>query len=397
MKKRFYLHLFSILLLAFLSACGGSSGGGSLEDSTGTVSVALTDAATDDYQAVYVTIDRIDVLATDQDSESGTWVTVAEPAKTYNLLDLVNGVFASLGQEIITTGTYGQLRLIIGEIAEDAENILDITHPYANYVIDQNDESHELKVPSGLQTGLKITSGFEIYPGGMTELILDFDASRSVVKAGNSGKYLLKPTIKILEVTNSADIYGIVSEADSDPLQKISEALISAQETNSDATDSEDMVSIVAGTVTTDDGEYALVVAPGSYNVVARATGYQLACQPVTIDTAETSTLLDLSLTPLTETEGNISGTISFDSTDEDLSADISVRQEIDCGETPETVIVKTIQIAAGGQYTVELPAGDYTLVATAEGYETQTKTVTVGIAGNSPAGSLDFTFTTTE
>ena len=123
--------------------------------STGSLSVALTDATTDNYQAVYVTIDRVDVLFGDIDSDAANWHTVAEPATTYNLLELVNGIVADLGQDILATGTYGQMRLIIGDTAAGENNILGNSHPFANYVIDMDDVAHKLKVPSGPQTGIK--------------------------------------------------------------------------------------------------------------------------------------------------------------------------------------------------------------------------------------------------
>ena len=48
-----------VVLSAFivLLSCGGSGGGGQ----TGTLSVALIDASTDDYKAVYVTISEVHV------------------------------------------------------------------------------------------------------------------------------------------------------------------------------------------------------------------------------------------------------------------------------------------------------------------------------------------------
>ena len=61
-----------------------------------------------------------------------------------------------------------------------------------NYVILEDDSVHELKVPSGYQSGVKIVKGFTINENGTTEIILDFDAMSSVVEAGNSGQWLLK-------------------------------------------------------------------------------------------------------------------------------------------------------------------------------------------------------------
>jgi len=59
-------------------------------------------------------------------------------------------------------------------------------------------EKHKLTVPSGTQSGLKLTKGFTITADNETVLFLDFDAQKSVHKTGN-GKYKMKPTIKILD------------------------------------------------------------------------------------------------------------------------------------------------------------------------------------------------------
>lgn len=405
MKKILMKNLLSVLMtlmaLGLLVSCGSSDGdSGSSGGTTGTLSMSLTDAATDGYKAVYVTIDRIDVHSGEEGSDSGNWTTVAQPGETYNLLTLVNGVFAELGQELLETGTYGQLRLIIGATAEDEVNILGNQHPHANYVINMEDEAHQLKVPSGPQTGIKLTHGFEIFPGQMTELILDFDASRSVVKRGQNKnnkeyKYLLKPTIKVLDFVNTADISGTVTKDNTDLNNR---AYVTAQTTDSAADQIEDEVTIEAGTVTTNAGEYALALDPGTYNVIVTASRYEAACKAVSIVEAETVTTVDFSLTPLTTTTGTITGTISIPAVEEgeeDPYAVLSVRQDLACGETTETVIVKTDQIAAGGTYEFTLPTGNYTIVATSDGYETNSEAVTVDSEGNIPEDPLNFDFTT--
>ena len=75
-------------------------------------------------------------------------------------------------------------------------NALSEAHPYANYVIDTDDNYQELKMPSDINTGIKIVHGFSISTDQSTELILDFNAEKSGVVAGNSGIWHLKPTIK---------------------------------------------------------------------------------------------------------------------------------------------------------------------------------------------------------
>ena len=117
---------------------------------------------------------KVDVHA-DADA-ADAWTTVATPNKTSNLLDLANGVREDLALVKLADGLYTQMRLIIGTNPDSGLNILNRTHPYANYVIDLSDAAHELKVPSGLQTGIKLVQGFEINANSTTELNLDFDA-----------------------------------------------------------------------------------------------------------------------------------------------------------------------------------------------------------------------------
>ena len=94
--------------------------------------------------------------------------------------------------------------------------------------------SHELKVPSGYQTGIKIVKGFSIAVSQTTELLLDFDAAKSVVQAGKSGKWLLKPTIKVLE-----SMENLVSGVIDDGVNPIAGAMVSAQFYDPDALDPE--------------------------------------------------------------------------------------------------------------------------------------------------------------
>jgi len=143
-----WIGLFSLL---GLGACGGSGG-------DGTMSVGLTDASTEAYSAVYVTVDEIRVNPKEGAADSdGGWVTIATPKRTYNLLDLSNGVVEGLGQGALPSGSYNQIRLVIGDAPDTSPNIQCHPHPFANYVIDADDgEIHELTVPSGEQSGLKL-------------------------------------------------------------------------------------------------------------------------------------------------------------------------------------------------------------------------------------------------
>jgi hypothetical protein len=365
--EKLFTYLVCFTFIFLLSACGG---GGSSDGGQGTLSTSLTDASTEDYQAVYVTIERVDV----HHDNDGSWETVATPGKTYNLLNLVNGVVEQLGDVILDSGHYTQMRLIIGEDHDQSLNIFDQPHPYANYIIDQDDVAKELKVPSGSQTGLKIVNGFDINTNQTTELILDFDASRSVVKAGSSGKYLLKPTVKVLKTADYAIVYGTVTAAETDPLTLLENTFVTAQIAAPEEADVKDQVVIQSGTLSAENGEYALFLEPGSYNLVANLSGYLPACTTETLGEDSTG-MVDFSLVQLTTPEqtGTIFGLVNITEPVEDQHATLAFRQMITCSgsDIDQRITVKSVEIADGGSYEVTLAPGEYQVVVTSYGKET--------------------------
>jgi hypothetical protein len=389
--KSLILCLLCLVFGLMMTACdggGGSSSGSGTTATTGTLSTSLTDSSTDEYQAVYVTIARIDV----HHDDDGSWETVASPNKTYNLLELVNGVRETLGVVTLDSGHYTQMRLIIGLTQDAGLNIFSRPHPYANYVIDQGDnEIHELKVPSGTNTGLKIVNGFDINTNQTTELILDFDAMHSVVKAGASGKYLLKPTVKVLNTADYAIVNGTVTDVPPvttppTPLTALAGAFVTAQTADPLVVDAKDQVVVEAGTVADENGDYALFLVPGSYNLVASQANYLPDCAAVTL-LSDSVTTVDFQLAMTSAPMGTISGTVTIVGAAEDQYATIDFRKEILCrGATvPAMITVKSINVVTGGFYSADLPAGNYRVVASTFGKTALTADVTVSTGTNTP------------
>ena len=381
--KRLNLALLLIITGIFLTACGG---GGSTAGQ-GTLSTSLTDSSTDEYQAIYVTIARVEV----HHDGDGTWQTVANPNKTYNLLDLVNGVRESLGIASLDAGHYTQMRLIIGETADNGTNMFSRMHDHANYTIDQADGIHKLKVPSGTNTGLKIVNGFDINANQTTELLLDFDAMNSVVKAGSSGQYLLKPTIKVHNTLDYTIVTGTVTDTATTP-QLLGGALVTAQVTASTSVDPKDLIAIEAGTLTADNGEFALFLKAGGYNLVATQTGYLPACTAVSLLPDSSMTGLTFGLEDGTTVPGTVTGTVSIAGSSTDQYVTIDFRKEITCDNatTPTPISVKVVNIANGAAYTLDLPAGDYQVVTSSFNETTQVADVTVTTAAST---QLDISF----
>jgi hypothetical protein len=349
---------FSLFFILTLSACsGGGSGSSSIGSGTGSLSLSLTDATTDEYEAVYVTIEEVQVHKT-----GGKWQVVASPNSTYNLLELVNGVREELGISKLKTGDYTQMRLIIGDTPDDGINIFSESHPYANYIIDNTDAYHELKVPSGYQTGIKIVHGFEINENQTTELILDFDACKSVVRAGNSGQWLLKPTIKVLDTNECSIVSGEIV----DPLDTLEGVLVSAQIYDPDADDPKDTVIIQTSTVTNEIGLYTIFMQPGTYNIVAYKDGYSPACTHLIAEPDATYSEVFILTAAST---GTVSGAVSIPGADLEQHVTLSFRQLTQCDG--EDIEVKSINVANGGTYTVSLPQGTYSVVASTYGEDT--------------------------
>ena len=292
------------------------------------------------------------------------WKVLGRPNKTYNVLNLINGVREEIAIAELDAGNYIQLRLIIGETSDGGLNIVGEQHPYANYAIGLDDTVHELKLPSGLQSRVKILRAFTISSNRTTELLLDFTISQSVVVGGNSGTWLLKPAIKVLTTEEVAIIGGAVVDGDSKPLSGV---LVSAQINDTSASDIKDLVVIETSTVTDEEGQYKMLINPGTYNIVAYRTGYYPAVQCAASLTArQVPKNYDFAL-PSAPT-GSVSGTVTITDAKPGEYVTISFREFVDCGGTDPRMEIKSLNVINGGDYSTKLPVGFYDAVVSTEG-----------------------------
>ncbi|SFV33258.1 DUF4382 domain-containing protein [Thermoflavifilum thermophilum] len=149
------------------------------------------------YQAVWIDVQQVWVnTSSDTSSSSSGWqqVPLLKPG-LYNLLSLRNGVDTILGAIDLPAGRISQIRLVLG----------------TNNSLVLNDGTQvALTTPSAQQSGLKLNVDQTITAGIPYAIVLDFDAARSIVKAGNSGNYLLKPVIRTFLKSTGGAIDGYV-------------------------------------------------------------------------------------------------------------------------------------------------------------------------------------------
>ena len=189
--------------LLALGACGGGD-----DPATGVMRLALTDAPGCGFDNVWVTVDsvRIHQNASALDTDPG-WVTVrmADMPRRIDLLGLTNGVLQELGQTAVPSGNYTQLRLVLGQGGAQS--------PAAHAVKPTGGTEAALSTPSAMQSGLKLRVNLRVEPGQLADFVLDFDACRSVVTAGGSGRYNLKPVISVLpRVAAGMAVDGFLSQ-----------------------------------------------------------------------------------------------------------------------------------------------------------------------------------------
>ena len=149
---------------------GGSNSVTSSSDPLGTLSIYLSDAPTDEVSSVNVYITGLTI------KRSGASVErFSNDVGLIDLLDLRDSTLL-IAEDNVTAGDYEFIRVGLDQSR-------------SNVIV--SGETLPLKIPS---EEIKVLGGFVVRTGGSTNIVLDFDADKSLVKLGN-GNWLLKPVI----------------------------------------------------------------------------------------------------------------------------------------------------------------------------------------------------------
>lgn len=262
-----------IWLLAFglqLSGCGGGSGGS--RDTTGMLTVGLTDAPVDMVEQVRLYLTGVTIKPEGGPSESypvGLTDCLAVPGETdecnpVDLLALQDGIVLTvIANQELSAGRYEWLRLEVDDgrsyIVEDASGGID---------------DIAVRVPS--ERGLQLSGGFVILAGESTDVVMDWDAQKGLANPVGQPGYILKPSIRLIDMSEYGAVAGSVSECVDTAVVYVFEGDLIPEppaepDANLDDIDNNDPNPLVTASVAQlDDASYGYVVdflRPGTYTI----------------------------------------------------------------------------------------------------------------------------------
>lgn len=208
-------HLAAFVLVSAMLAVAGCGGGGSSAGGAGTgaLSLQIADGPVETAEHVYVQFSGLELQPADgqritlsycEDPADATKVVVSDTAcvtkatsKQFDLLTLTGGEADFLLQGFtLPAGRYNWIRLMV-----DTDDLFD------SYIV-VSGTNHELTIPSGAETGLKLNRGFVVPAGGSADFTIDFDLRKSVHEA--NGDYMLRPTLRLADNSMTGAIAGTV-------------------------------------------------------------------------------------------------------------------------------------------------------------------------------------------
>ena len=197
--------LAPMALLAALAACNAAEIGPSGPPADSKTAVFLTDAPFpfDRIERVDIHIEEI-ALSPQADTSEGlpTWVTVARPERTFNLLDLQNGTTALLGEADVPPGQYRAVRV---RFDPDRSGMTDRNggHP----VIAWQAKGDVPSLFSMVEEPMAIDENGE-------DIVIDFDVGRSFLSDSSTDGFIFIPFLRAITRAGSGGIEGTLVNAE---------------------------------------------------------------------------------------------------------------------------------------------------------------------------------------
>jgi hypothetical protein len=275
--------MFLVGILVLTTSCTQNDSEG-IGGGKGNLTLLLTDAPFPStlVDETIVTIDKIEIrsttaaTATTTTADSQYTVLYEGEGKSFNLLDLQNGVTEELANVDLEAGSYDLIRM----------------HVVKAEVVLKDGSSYDLKIPSGSTSGIKIkiTPELLIESGVESTILLDFDVSKSFIVQGNPKTpagvkgFLFKPVLRAMCQQFTGVIAGKVSE---NPTTRVANAIVEILRAD----------TVYTSAQTDATGAYSLVGLPAlTYKLVCSKDGYNaVTVNDVIVKTKET-TIVDITM-----------------------------------------------------------------------------------------------------
>lgn len=250
MNRILIILLFSLLFLLYIN-CENSS---TNNEDSGKLIVKLTDDPfpIENVNLVDLNITKVEIRQKDAEDEN-PYQVIFEQDTLISFIDLRNGITADLPEIDVPVGTFDLVRVYVDSA------IIGLS----------TGQIFSLKVPSGDQTGIKIfiKPALQVEGGLTSELLLDFDLSKSFKMQGNLKTsagikgFHFKPVIRACNLSTSGRIVGIVSDSTSSPIPDAQVWL--------------EQDSIITTTYSDADGYYGILgILAGSYDIYCTKADY---------------------------------------------------------------------------------------------------------------------------
>lgn len=267
-KKLSHLLMLAMPAALLITSCGKNidpsttlsvSSLEALGPATGNIRLIATDDpfTYDNVASAKVSVDKIDAV-----TNNAVVTNISSKQMVLDLVNLKNGMVSVLADVTIPPGQYKELQFYISSGSVDLKN----------------GSHYNLTVPSGSQTGLKVSinPSINIATQASSDIIIDFDLSRSFVPQGNTNSsngitgFNFKPVLRGTNLTTAGTVTGKVFSDNTTPSNTADDvALAGAVVTISQNG------SAVQTAVTDSNGVYKVVGLPeGAYTLDVSAPGF---------------------------------------------------------------------------------------------------------------------------
>ena len=203
-----------VLIASGIVPLAGCGGGGSDASDTGFLSLSVSDAPIHDAKKVCITFNEIGF----KHSDGAPFIVELDPAEKVNLLDFQgNNAAPLLFNEELPAGNYEWMRLgidaVMGSNGGGGDTGGDDCDGNASYLVMNDETVHNLYVPSGSETGLKLVSGFTVPVNGSADFSVEFDLGKSITAPpGLQPDVILKPALRLVNNVEAGTLTGQVSD-----------------------------------------------------------------------------------------------------------------------------------------------------------------------------------------